>query len=389
MRLADFILRDMERILVHWQAFARTREGAKGMSPLALRDHAEEILQAVARDLRTAQTRDEQAEKSKGLAPTDPEAPETAAQTHATLRARSGFDIEEMASEYRALRASVMRLWADACGKEPLHLGDVIRFNEAIDQALAESIAFFTAQVERSRNLLMGMLGHDMRSPLQAIQMTAYYLGALNAGDAVSGASVRLIRSGERMRSLLDDLVDFNRTSLGLGISVDPNPVDIAVLFDDELELQRAALPGRDIELALDGATTGAWDGMRLQQLLGNLVQNAAKYGDDDSPIRVTVDGTGDDLWFRVANRGPTIQMANLELLFNPLQRGPGTDVYTSGSSLGLGLFIAREIATAHGGEIDAASENNETTFSVRLPRAAGGAPPPATHAEKRSSAGS
>src|SRR5687768_14437966 len=186
MRLADFILHDMEAILARWEAFATTRLHAKGMTSLALRDHAKEILQAIARDLRTAQTREEQTEKSMGRAPTDPAAPETAAQTHATLRADSAFDIEELASEYRALRASVMRLWADHCGHEPLPVDDIIRFNEAIDQALAESIEFFDAQVERSRNLLLGMLGHDMRGPLQAILMTASALAAMNAGDAVS-----------------------------------------------------------------------------------------------------------------------------------------------------------------------------------------------------------
>ena len=124
------------------------------------------------------------------------EAPETAAQTHAILRARSGFDINQLASEYRALRASVLRLWTEACQPDDINLEDVIRFNEAIDQALAESIEFFSEQVERARNLLLGMLGHDMRNPLNTIQMTASYLAALNAGAEVSEAAFRLIRSG-------------------------------------------------------------------------------------------------------------------------------------------------------------------------------------------------
>ena len=100
---------------------------------------------------------------------------------------------------------------------------DVIRFNEAIDQALAESISFFSVQVDQARNLLLGMLGHDMRSPLQTIQMTALYLANLNAGDKVSGAASRLIRSGARMQALLGDMLDFNRTNLGLGINIVAN----------------------------------------------------------------------------------------------------------------------------------------------------------------------
>ena len=200
MRLADFILRDMESIVAQWEAFAATLlPAAANMQSLALQDHAQQILQAVAKDLSTVQTREAQAEKSMGRAPLLIGAPETAAQTHALLRARGGFDINQLAAEYRALRASVLRLWMDDSRPDAPHPDDVIRFNEAIDQALAESVDFFSAQVEQARNLLLGMLGHDMRSPLQTVQITATYLAALNAGEKVSGAAARLIRSGARI----------------------------------------------------------------------------------------------------------------------------------------------------------------------------------------------
>ena len=96
----------------------------------------------------------------------------------------------------------------DDCAPSAPELDDVIRFNEAIDQAIAESVAFFSAQIEQSRNLLLGMLGHDMRGPLQAILATASFLAALSEGERVSGAADRLIRSGARMQALLDDLTD-------------------------------------------------------------------------------------------------------------------------------------------------------------------------------------
>ena len=183
MRLAAFILRDMETILAQWESFAAAQlPAAASMKPLALRDHAQQILEAVAKDLSTLQSREAQTAKSLGRAPKLFGAPETAAQTHATLRARSGFNINQLAAEYRALRASVLRLWFDVCQPEVPHADDIIRFNEAIDQALAESIGFFSAQVDQARNLFLGMLGHDMRIPLQTLQMTASYLAALNAG---------------------------------------------------------------------------------------------------------------------------------------------------------------------------------------------------------------
>ncbi len=128
MRLADFILRDMETIVVQWEAFAGTLlPAAANMKSLALRDHAQQILQAVAKDLSTAQSREAQAEKSMGRAPVLIGAPETAAQTHALLRARGGFDINQLAAEYRALRASVLRLWMDECQPEAPDPDDVIR----------------------------------------------------------------------------------------------------------------------------------------------------------------------------------------------------------------------------------------------------------------------
>jgi signal transduction histidine kinase len=368
MRLADFILRDMQRIVAQWEVFARTQlpAGAR-MGSLELRDHAEQILEAVAKDLRTSQTRDEQSQKSMGLAPIIANAPETAAETHALLRARSGFNIKQLAAEYRALRASVLRLWMDDCEPDALHVDDIIRFNEAIDQALAESIEFFTGQVEQARNLFLGMLGHDLRSPLQSIQMTATYLSALNAGENVSEAAHRLIRSGVRMHALLDDLLDFNRARLGLGIAVNPTDVDVASLCTDEVDELRAAYPDYQLNLQVTGDTRGRWDGRRLQQLLGNLIVNAIKYGKCDSPVQVVVIGDAGEVRIDVTNNGEPIDPLKLDTLFEPLTRGV-QDANTD-SSLGLGLYIAREIAKAHHGDIEASSGQGETTFKVRLPR--------------------
>jgi signal transduction histidine kinase len=314
MRLADFLLRQSEPILAQWEAFAASLVPAAAiMEPSALRDHAPEILRAVAKDLQTAQTREAQYEKSVGRAPAPINATETAAQTHALLRARSGFNIKQLTAEYRALRASVLRWWMDDCAPDAPHLDDVIRFDEATDQALAESVDFFSAQVEQSRNLLLGMLGHDMRSPLQAIQMTASYLDALNAGEQVSDAAGRLIRSGARMQALLDDLCDFNRTRLGLGINVIPKRVNLADVLAEELEELRAIHPDRQIELHVTGDSQGVWDGQRLQ------------YGAQDTPVRVMVTCDATHVRINVSNRGPAIERATLARIFDPLMRGRGT----------------------------------------------------------------
>jgi signal transduction histidine kinase len=370
MRLSDFILNDMEAILVEWEAFAATLlPAASGMTTLALRDHAQQILVAVAHDLTTAQTHEEQSEKSKGRAPRVEGSPETAAQTHAILRAQGGFDINQLVAEYRALRASVLRRWTVARPIDQPTVEDVIRFDEAIDQAIAESVGCFHEQVERARNLLMGMLGHDMRSPLQTILTTATLLGALNAGDQVSAAAARLIRSGASMLALLDELVDFNRTNLGLSLKVVPSEIDLAAVVADELEQLRAAHPNRRIELTATGPRLGRWDGARVQQLLRNLVSNALQHGFPDTPVRVVLHGEEAEVRLEVANLGPTIEPSALRRIFDPLQRGSAEpDGRDAGAGLGLGLFIVREIARAHGGEVEVRSDRGETTFAVRLP---------------------
>ncbi|HEF5873663.1 TPA: sensor histidine kinase [Burkholderia cenocepacia] len=371
MRLADFIIRNMEPILVEWEAFAATLlPAARHMNSHGLRDHAREILSAVATDIATPQTRHAQHEKSLGRAPEPANASETAAQTHAVLRARRGFNINQLAAEYRALRASVLRLWIDACQPSPPDWDEMVRFNEAIDQALAESIAIFNEQVEQARNLLLGMLGHDMRTPLQTIQLTASYLAALNAGEEVSEAAARLIRSGGRMQGLLDDLCDFNRTQLGLGINVVTRRIDLAQVLANVVDELRAGHPDREIDVAVSGDLRGEWDDQRMQQLLSNLVSNAVRYGTPGTPVRVTAAANDAEVLIEVGNHGPAIDRLTLDRIFDPLQRGRVRPERTGGDvGLGLGLFIANEIAKAHRGRIDARSDHTETVFAVRLPR--------------------
>lgn len=369
-RLADFMLREMESILEEWEAFASTLlPAAATMTSLALRDHAPQILKTIAADLSLSQTPEEQSEKSMGRAPQVPGAPDTAAQTHAVLRAQSGFDIKQLVAEYRALRASVLRLWLDTGPMEATQAQDVIRFNEAVDQAIAESVDHFDAHVEQARNLLLGVLGHDMRNPLNNMVLTAQYLSELNAGEKVSEAAGRLIRSGASLQALLDELVDFNRVNLGVGLNVVPSDVDLAEPVADELEQIRGAHPGRPIELTVSGDVRGRWDDRRLQQLLRNLVVNAIEHGAEHSPIRVALRGADTEVTLEVWNCGPEIDTAASNDLFEPLSRGAEQGGRGSWDGLGLGLFIVREIARGHGGEVSVRSESGETTFTVRLPR--------------------
>ena len=169
------------------------------------------------------------------------------------------------------------------------------------------------------------------------------------------------------MQALLNDLLDFDRSQLGLGIRVTPTPTDLAPICAEEIDEIRGAHPDRSVELEVSGNCRGLWDGGRIRQLLDNLVTNAINYGGPDTPVRVALVGGKHEVCLTVTNIGHIDQGA-LAQIFEPLKRGIGHE-HTNDSGLGLGLYIASEIAKAHGGGIEATSDPSSTIFSVHLPR--------------------
>ena len=376
MRLADFIASSIETILAEWEAFARTHAHAlvtRQMDSVELRDHAAEILATIVADLRRRQTPQEQLAKSKGLAPAVEGVSETAAQVHAVLRARSGFDVDQMASEYRALRASVLRLWFAAVPEvQPDDVEDLMRFNEAIDQAQAESLRQFTREVNRERTLFLGVLGHDLRNPVNSIALSAALLAA--GPQQEPGRIARSIAdSCLRVGRLLDDLLDYTRSNLGDAMPVSPGAMDLLPAVQAELDALQVAHPQRTLRLTATGSTLGHWDGLRLRQAVGNLVGNALQHGAADSPVEVAIDGTRPgEVVLSVANDGEPIPVALAEKMFEPLTRGaaPADTPPGSHGHLGLGLYIARQIVQTHKGTIVLSSPSDgPIVFTITLPR--------------------
>src|SRR5436190_9188001 len=216
MRLAQFIIENLEEIMVEWEAFATSLLApGQTMTSLALRDHATHILQAIALDIEEGQTDLEQAYKSKGYVRIA-DATRTAAMTHGALRHLAGFDLRQLAAEFRALRASVLRLWLKRGVEDATAFYQMTRFNEAIDQALAESIAKYSDEVARSRDTFLAVLGHDLRSPLSAIANSSLYLGTpglLPAGAPLNAAR-RINLSAARMEAMIEDLLEYTRARL-------------------------------------------------------------------------------------------------------------------------------------------------------------------------------
>lgn len=375
MRLSDFITRNREPILAEWEAFARTCTPASGaMDIAALRDHAGEMLAAIAADLRTPQGGDEQARKSKGKAPAHGDRAATAAEEHGAGRAASGFSIEQMVAEYRALRASVIRLWTQEEGALAAgDIGDLTRFNEAVDQSLAESVARYGLDLDQSKDMFLAILGHDLRTPLSAILTSARFM--LDVGELAEPhltLITRIAGASTRMERMVGDLLDFTRGRLGGGIPITRAPMSMRKAVCDVVDEIAAAHPRRALEVDADGEHDGEWDGPRISQALSNLIGNAVQHGTEDTAVRVELRGNDEETTIAIHNRGPAIPRDLRSGIFNPMKiRETGNAAATGASgSLGLGLYIAERIVNAHGGTIGVEScENAGTTFTVHLPR--------------------
>ncbi len=376
MRLADFILTNRAKILAEWQAFAETCTPAAGsMNIAALSDHANEMLTVIAEDLKTPQGGREQAEKSKGLAPAPENEVRTAAEKHGTGRAESGFTMEQMVAEYRALRASVIRLWTKEQG-EITHtdLEDLTRFNEAIDQALAESTARFTGDLDHSKEMFLAILGHDLRTPIGAVMTSAkFMLDTQELTEPHLTLTTRIVSASNRMNQMVGALLDFTRSRLGGGIPITPAPMNMGKAVHDVVNEESAAHPDRNIEINARGSLKGEWDCARIAQVLTNLISNALEHGSDRTAVSVNVEGDEREVTIAVHNRGAAIPEDQLDGLFSAM-KGQGMAARADGpsSNLGLGLYIADQIVRAHKGRIDvASSEDLGTTFTVHLPRKA------------------
>ncbi len=367
MTLAEFIIRNMELILGEWEKFARTIPAAEGMDAKALRDHAEKMLKAFARDLVQYQSAEQQAAKSKGRAPEPQCKDDTAATSHGTDRFVEGFDLKALVSEYRALRATVTRLWtAEVCSED--REAQLSRFHEAIDQALHESVLRYSDEVSRARELFLGVIGHDLRTPLGAILLSARYL---LQSEGLSGehikASAAIQRSGTRMQKMLADLLDVTRTRLGGGLPIAPKAMDASRTARHVAEEAHAFHPTRTVLFTAIGDCRGTWDEMRLYQLLSNLVENAIRHGDAEKPVRVETVGRAVEVQIAVHNDGAPIPPSEMRRIFEPMKQA--RDGSSRAEGLGLGLYIARAIAAAHQGSIDVESaKETGTTFTVHLP---------------------
>ncbi|MCS0581482.1 sensor histidine kinase [Massilia pinisoli] len=376
-RLANFIRDNMEPILQEWEDFARTIEPpALTMDDEALRDHARLMLLAFSADLDSAQSDQERVTKSKGLGRRGHG--DSAAETHAEARLLSGYTVAQLVSEYRALRSSVLALWGKTVeGNREGGMGDVMkdmmRFNEAVDQAVAESVARYEQLVKRSQNMFLAILGHDLRNPLGTlVSGSSFVMQAADIPPKYILAATRMFSSAKRMSKLVNDLIDFTRSHLGPGMPIRARQGSLVAVCGQVVDELRTFHPERRIEFQAPPELDAVFDDGRIAQMLSNLIGNAIQYGSADAPVKVSLSGNDDEIVVVINNQGPPVPPDKISSIFEPLVR-VAANIHgdqAERTSLGIGLFISREIVLAHGGQISVASNaENGTTFTATIPR--------------------
>ena len=370
MRLAVFIRSNESGIVAAWEEFAQTYlPAAAHMDRVALRDHIVGLLRFIADDLDTPQTERERSEKAKGQGPKSGGADDSAAETHADLRFTGGFDTVEMVSEFRALRASVIKLWRAAWDDPEDIIPDLLRFNESIDQVMTESLSRYTEKLNYAGTLFVGTLMNDFRKSLTTVSDAARMLtnGELDLKEAQLVS--RIETGASHVDLMVSDLVDAVRIRVGQGVEIKLAPMDMTAAVKDAAKEYEEAHPDRKIVVETFGNLESTGDRARIQQLLAILIGSAMQREPKESEITVAAKAGDHEVILSVHSDG-TIPPEHVVTAFDPLTRMQDENVLRIGATrLNLGLFIAKGIVTAHGGRVTLVSDDRQgTTYTVQLP---------------------
>lgn len=246
-----------------------------------------------------------------------------------------------------------------------------------LSQGMTASIATVAGQLaiavdrdasERFRELFIGILGHDLRNPLNAVLM-AQHLLLETAPEAEKGLLMRLGRSAKRMERMIAQLLDFTRARSGGGIALLREPSDLGVICAQVVEELQTANPDRQIQMTVSGDAQGLWDTDRMAQVFSNLIANALTYGSPQTAVEIELVATVSEVACSVRNFGPPIPAELVPYLFDPFRRARHAKAAAT-QGLGLGLFICQQIVAAHGGATTVESSALKgTLFRVTLPK--------------------
>jgi signal transduction histidine kinase/ActR/RegA family two-component response regulator len=349
------------------------------MTTKALRNHAAQMLECVANDLRMTQSRQQEIDKSRGNEPRTLQI--EAGETHGLARLNSRFTIEQLASEYRALRSSVLRLWSETnTTPSSTDIRDIIRFNEAIDQLLTVSIFSFAKatreafEAEKTRkDQFLAMLAHELRNPLSPISAAATLLKMAKSNDTIiTNASNIIARQVKHMATLVEDLLDVSRVTRGT-IDLKVEPLDLRQVILSAIEQVTPLIEARHQFLTvaeLSKPITTLGDRVRLIQIVTNLLTNAAKYTPERGHIELKLDSYDGQIAITVEDNGVGMAADLLPHVFDIFAQAERTSDRTTGG-LGLGLALVKSLTEQHGGKATCSSEGHGkgSKFTVWLPK--------------------
>jgi len=245
---------------------------------------------------------------------------------------------------------------------------DLVEARKVAEAARKELAALNASLTETGllRDEFIAVLGHDLRNPLASISAGMRMLSREPLSDKAIGVVGLVEKAADRMHGLIDNILDLARGRLGGGLTVerDANEPLEPVLRQVVLELQ-SATPDREIEAKIEIPFPVSVDRIRIGQLASNLLANALTHGAHDTPVRLEAIVAGDNFVLSVANSGTPIPQSIMDKLFQPFFRGGAGE---SPQGLGLGLHIASEIATAHGGNLTVSSTREQTVFTFSMP---------------------
>ncbi|HET7753893.1 MAG TPA: HAMP domain-containing sensor histidine kinase [Anaeromyxobacteraceae bacterium] len=361
----EFLTRERDRIMAEWERAIHEEPRPIKLEESALRNDLPEFLVSLAAWMRTSDA------PLGGML-------EGVPTTHAKQRLKHAYELAQLISEFRVLRATILRLLLLAEAEEQdrtdtheareRRVSELARLNAGLDQAISDSVEYFVQEREHVRERFIGVLGHDLRAPLSAIVMSADHM--LRSGQLQPGldrAAGRIARNAARMSRMVRDLLDLARGRLGEGIPVNTTSrIDMGEVCHAAAEDASLTQPDREITVKVSGDLWGNWDRDRALQAVANLLSNALLYG--DGPVVVSATCVGDDAVVQVTNQGEPISEDGISKLFDPFQRGEAGAGAREG--LGLGLYIVSEIMRAHGGTVAAeSSPEHGTTFTLTWPR--------------------
>lgn len=372
MKLAPFIKEHHEEIIDEWVNYAEENiEGANKMELEEVRDHIKQMLIMIANNMEKSETGTQQKSKSKGNK--ENKAGEgNAAKEHGGQRARIGFDIVDLSSEFRALRASVLRLWEDNSDKKKSEedFDDMIRFNEAIDELWMDSLQRFHFKVDESKNWFLGILGHDLRNPLAAIKGVQTILKlSKNLSDRERELLERSDSSVKRMAELISNLLELTNLRLGNGLTINKITIDLSKQTEKIVQEMELGYPDASLFIKSPGPVQGEWDEGRLDQLMTNLITNGLRHGTPGGPVKISISAEGNNAFLEVHNEGSPMPQSIKDMISTgKFSKNEGNSKHND--SYGLGLYIVKEIVDGHNGEIKVTSSKEKgTTFKVTLPR--------------------